>query len=84
MKKMNGMVPALLVPALLVLAGCGVAGYASVQNPTTPAAYREFLFRHPGHPRAARIRALLDKVDFKKAREEHTAPDDQLYLSQHP
>lgn len=84
MKKMNGISPALFVPALLVLAGCGFTGYASVQNPTTPAAYREFLFRHPDHPRAARIRALLDKVDFTKAREEHTAPAYQAYLSQHP
>ncbi|MEE9274469.1 MAG: hypothetical protein V3V62_04070 [bacterium] len=81
--------PAILALALLA-GGCGGAGggggisFAAAAARNSPAAYREFLFRHPKHPRAAEIRRLLDKADFEEASNKHTAEEYRRYLNEHP
>ncbi len=70
---------------VLALGGCGGAlNYRGVLAQNSPAAYREFLFRNPNHPKANEIRRLLDDADFRAASQIHTSPAYRRYLEQHP
>ena len=70
----------------LLLAGCGGSGpaFQLARAEETPAAYREFLFRNPNHPKAAEVRALLDDADYTHSEQLHTAPAYLDYLEKHP
>ena len=79
--------PWLAAPALaLLLAGCGGSGpaFQLARAEETPAAYREFLFRNPNHPKAAEVRALLDDADYTHSEQLHTAQAYLDYLEKHP
>lgn len=70
----------------LLLGGCGGSGpaFQLARAGETPAAYREFLFRSPNHPKAAEVRALLDDADYTHSEQLHTAPAYLDYLEKHP